>query len=41
MNKKILFMPLPVRGKGLEPSHKITSTKKTLIQMYNKIVTHI
>jgi hypothetical protein len=30
-----------IKGKGLKPSHEITSIIKTFIQMYNKRVTHV
>jgi hypothetical protein len=37
----MLFIPFLVKGKGLKPSHEITSTIKTFIQMYNKRVNHV
>jgi hypothetical protein len=40
MDKKLLI-PLLVKEKGLKPSHEITSTIKTFIQMYNKTITHV
>jgi hypothetical protein len=30
-----------VKGKGLKPSHEITSAIKTFIQMYIKRITHV
>jgi hypothetical protein len=38
---QILFIHLLVKGKGLKPSHKITSTRETFIQMCNKRMNHI
>jgi hypothetical protein len=34
-------MPLLVKGKGLKPSHEITSIIKTFIQMYNKRIADV
>jgi hypothetical protein len=41
MDKKILFIPLLGRGKGLKLSHEITSIIKIFIQMCNKRITHV
>jgi hypothetical protein len=38
---KNISLPLLVRGKGLKPSHEMTSTIKTFSQMCNKRITHV
>jgi hypothetical protein len=38
---KVLFIPLLVKEKGLKPSHEMTSTIRTFIQICNKRITHV